>query len=795
MFGEGPRDLRYALRRLRRSPLYTAIVVLTLATGIGVSVSVFSIVQGALLRPLPVRDAARVIVVWPIRPESPKDQAEYSMADYRLLRASTKAFREVSFIDLNGAFPQPVGSSDNAQLVNAALVGARFTQAIGVVPILGHGFDSTAGALGAAPSAMISFRYWQREYGSDRHVIGRMLTVSGERREIVGVLPRGFDYPRGADVWAPAPDTLSGPWYGFVGTLAPGATPAAARAEADAVVPNSPDPGELHGIRAWSMSLTEAVIGSARPIMIALSVGVGLLLLMTGVNVAALVLARAAARTTEVSLRLAIGASERAAAAGLLWECVCLAGAGAIGGVGIGAASLGALLKLAPPELPRLDVVALDWRGFVYAAVVAGILAVILAIVSNRVARPDRSAGLSGRLRSASRTTQWPSRLVVSQVALAVAIMAGAGVTIRSLEALTHVEMGFRPHHLLIGRGFPADGQWRSDSEWTRAVARVVPALDAVPGVTSATLMIAPPFTGNIGFDATYMIEGEPITALKTNPLIALYTAAPETFRTLGIPLVSGRNFTTDDRNGSNWVAIVSAGLARRLWPGHDAVGQRIRLGTAQDPWFTVVGIVGDSRYRDLQATRPTIYLADAQAGISALTLAVRTRGDPDAMLATIRRVVHETEPRLGIAGLVPIMSLASPILARSRFAALLLSFAALASLVLAVAGLYGALAALVESRRREMGIRLALGAVPRVLAQAVVERGVVLTIGGSLIGVLLAFLGTRVLSGLLYDVSPTDPVTFALVVAVMASVSILACVAPARRATKVNVLTVMRIE
>ena len=402
-------------------------------------------------------------------------------------------------------------------------------------------------------------------------------------------------------------------------------------------------------------------------------------------------------------------------------------------------------MKLAPPELPRLDAVVLDWRGFAYALVVAGVLAAILAVVSGSVARAGRSDAVGGGLRAAPRTMYWPSRLrSVTQVALAVAIMAGAGLTIRSLEALTHVDLGFRADHLLIGRGFPADGQWRSDSASTRAEARVVTALGAVPGVTSATLMIAPPFTGNIGFDATYMIEGEPTTALRTNPLIALYTAGPETFRTLGLPVLSGRIFSGDDRNGGNWVAVVSAGLARHLWPGRDALGQRIRLGTPQDPWITIVGVVGDSRYRDLQATRPTIYLAEAQAGISALVLAVRTRGEPDAMVSTIRRVVHATEPELAIAGLVPILTLATPILASSRFAALLLSFAAIASLVLAVAGLYGALAALVESHRREMGIRLALGAMPRVLAQSVVQRGGMLTIYGSTIGVLLAFLGTK---------------------------------------------------
>ena len=610
-----------------------------------------------------------------------------------------------------------------------------------------------------------------------------------------GYCPEGSTTLAVLTFWAPAPDTLSGPWFGFVGTLAPGAMAAAARAEANAVVPNSPDPGELHGIRARSMSLTEAVIGSARPVMIALSIGVGLLLLMTAVNVAALVLARATARRTEVALRLAIGASARTAAAGLVWECACLAWAGAAAGLAIGAASLRALLRSAPPELPRLDAVVLDWRAFVYASIVAAALATILGILSTRVARAGNSGALGGQLRTATRTSLWPRRLVVSQVALAVAIMAGAGVTLRSLEALTHVDMGFRPDHLLVGRGFPADGQWRTDSAWTRSVERVVANLNAVPGITSASLMIAPPFTANIGFDATYMIKGEPTTALKSNSLIALYTAGPETFKTLGLSLLTGRNFTTNDRSGGNWVAIVSAGLARRLWPGRDPVGQQIRLGTATDPWITVVGVVGDSRYRDLQTMRPTIYLAEAQAGIGPLQLIVRTKGTPEAMVSTIQRVVHETEPRLGLAALVPILTLAAPVLAGTRFATLLLSFVAAAGLVLAVAGLYGALAALVELRRRELGIRLALGALPKRLARGVVRQGLVLTAWGSTFGVLIALLGTRVLRGLLYGVTPTDPLTFTVVVLAMISVSILACFVPARRATQVDLLTVMRPE
>jgi putative ABC transport system permease protein len=787
-------DLAYAIRRLRRSPVFVLVAVLTLGCGIGLSAAVFGLVDAVLLRPLPVREADRLVVITPFRPSAPTDQAAYTLADYRELRAATHALVDVTPIDLNGAFPQPVGQPGNAELVNSAWVGATFARVVGVTPIVGRGFDSSTGHIGAAPEVMISYRYWRRAYAGSREVVGKPLIVFGQAKQIVGVMPRGFDFPRGTDIWVPMPDTLSGEVAGLVGRLTPGATAAAARAELDALVsgPHSPDPPELRGQRARTVSITDAVVGSARPIMFALAGAVALLLLMTGVNVAALVLARARAREHEATLRVALGAGRARARGGLLWECVVLAGLGAIVGTGLATATLRALIVAAPPELPRLDSAAIDARVLAYTCGVAALLAIGLGAAC---AAAPGSLGLTSMLRDARVTSaaqRWPRRLVVSQVAMAVVVLAGAGLTLRTVHALTHVDMGFASDRLLIGRVYPAAGHWESDSTWRRMLARVIDAIDSTPGVVQASPLVAPPFTGRMGFDIGYLIEDQPATALATNPLVALFTATPATFETLGIPVVRGRGFTTADRAGGQPVAVVSEDLARTVWPGRDAIGQRIRFG-ATDPWQTVVGVVRETRFRDIQSVRPTIYLADAQAGIMSYVLGIRAKGRPDALVATIRRVVSAVEPRLGLSGLVSTAALAAPVLAPSRFAALLLSAVAGTALLLAGAGLYGTLAALVEERRREIGIRLALGALPRSVALLVVRQGIILVLAGAAIGCGAALAGTRYLATLLYGVTAGDPITYAGVLVTLALIAVVACALPAYRAGGVDPMVVIR--
>ena len=585
---------------------------LTLGAGIGVSAAVFSLVDGIFLRPSPIRDAARVIVVWPIRRSAPKDQAAYSLADFRGFETATRAFSSLAAVNLNGAAPQPVGPANNSEMVNAARVTSGFVRTLGLIPAAGRPFDVTDRDGGPGTGVELSYRYWQRAYGGDRSAVGKPITIYGLRYVIRGVLPRGFDYPRGTDLWLPMSDTARGliGLVDLVGRLAPGATPVQGRTELDAFLsgPNAPDPTEARDVRAVSEPIESFVTGSARPLLLALGAAVGLLLLMTIVNAMFLVVSRAVDRLREVAVRTALGAARRQATAPLVRECLVMSGAGAALAIGVAVWVLHALLALAPPELPRLDAVTFGW-GIAVAAVAfscalgAGLGAIATHVAT--VAQPYQQLAVRTPPQGARR---WMQVLVVSQIASAVVVLVGAGLTLRSLDAMLHIDLGFAGNRLLIGRLLPA-GRYPGDPAWDRALARAATTIDAVPGVAGTTPVIAEPFTGPTGWDTEYILEGQPSDALQTNAQLALYTATPETFHVLGVPLLAGRIFATTDSGNSPPVAIVSAQAARTLWPGQDPIGQRLRLGDASVPWETVVGVVADTRYRDLLATRATVYL------------------------------------------------------------------------------------------------------------------------------------------------------------------------------------------
>jgi predicted permease len=474
-------------------------------------------------------------------------------------------------------------------------------------------------------------------------------------------------------------------------------------------------------------------------------------------------------------------------------ECIVMAAIGGALAIGVAALVLHALLALAPPELPRLDAVTFDWDLAVCVVVFSGALGVGLATIASRVATVTHPYQQLVARTPAQRTRWWVELLVVSQIAGGVVVLVGAGLTLRSLDKMLHIDLGFAGNRLLVGRLLPA-GRYVGDSAWGRAVSRTIAAADAVPGVAGAAPMLAPPFTGHIGWDIAYIVDGQPNDALRRNPLLALYTATPESFGVLGIPLLAGRPFTSNDSGASPAVAIVSARVASTLWPGRDPIGQRIRLGDVEDPWETVVGVVADTRYRDLLAARGTVYRPHGQAGIPAFALAVRTVGDPGGVAATVGRVINGA-PDARISGLVPVSTLAAPILARFRFAALLLSAVATAAILLALAGLYGTMASLVERRRHEIGVRIALGALPQRVAALIVHQGVRLAVGGIVLGACAASVGTRLLTSLLYGVTPMDPLTLFGVACLLVIVVICACWSPTRRAIRVDPISVIRTE
>ena len=477
----------------------------------------------------------------------------------------TGAFSAIAAIDLNGAFPAPVGPSDNTELVNTAWVTSEFLSTLGVAPLVGRPFDISDRDGGPGSGVAISYRYWQRAYNGDRTVVNRPIQLLGVTHVIRGVLPRGFDFPRGTDMWAPMPDTGSSALVDLVARLAPDASEVQGRAELDAFLsgPNAPDPSESRDVEAASEPIETAVTGSARPLLGALGAAVGLLLCMTIVSAAFLVTSRALGRLREVAVRSALGAAPAQATAPLVRECLAMAAVGAVVAVGVGMWVLHGLLALAPPELPRIDAVAFSWR--LVASTIATSLAVGVGLgtIASRVAMMTRPSRFLVSRTPGEGRSRWTRPLVVTQVAGAMVVTMGAGLTLRSLEAMAHIDLGFSAQSLLVGRLMPASDRYTGDAAWDRQVSRTIAAIDAIPGVTGAAPLIAPPFTGRIGWDIRYIIERQSEDAASRNPQLALYTATPESFRVLGIRVLAGRTFASSDSGASPpWPSWVPRRLA-----------------------------------------------------------------------------------------------------------------------------------------------------------------------------------------------------------------------------------------
>jgi len=787
-----------ALRRLAWSRLFTATAVLTLAIGIGVSTAVFSLVDGVLLRPLPIRDPARVSTWWSISPSLPDERIPLTYTEYQAAIAATRrAFDGVAAVDFRGTFPRPVGEADSSTLANVTYVTGSFPEVLGIVPEVGRTLRSENDVAGAAPEVMLSYRYWQRTYGGDPGVIGRTLIVAGRTAMIVGVLPAGFDFPRGTEIWAPLlpytarPDGSTGTLLELVGRRAQDVTAVQARAEMDAFFASLGADARLEVRRAMSAPLTDVVVGPARSVLLALGAGTGLLLLMTCVNVTILILSRTAAREQEWGLLVALGADRWRAVATPLFECAVLAILGGALGIAIASGLVRALVALAPPELPRLGAVGINGRTLAYTASVSMLVAMALGFAPLAVlTTSDLMRVLRGYRGTTSTVRRWARPLVVTQLAVSLVVLVGATLSLRSLDRILHKDLGFEPQHLLVARIITAPGRSVSAADAKAGMRSVAAAVSAVPNVRSVTSALLPPFTGDVGWDVPYATDEQLATEASAAPQVSLVTTTPSTLTTLETPLLAGRDFTPEDGAGGAPVAIVSAELARLLWPGRAPLEQRIRIS---DVWYQVIGVATDTHYREIGSARPTVYVPESQTGLVPAYLLVRTRGRPEQSIAAIRRVILESGPNLIVPQIVPMSVLMDTPLARPRFMALLLGALAGAALVLAAAGLYGVLGTFVEERRREIGIRVAVGASRRMIIAYVLRQGLTLAAAGVVLGTALALAGAHTLRMLLFGVTPVDPLSYTIAVAVFLGMALAACAVPAMRALRIDPQLLLR--
>ena len=803
------RDLAFALRMLARRRSFASATVLTLAVGIGMATAMFSVADGILLRPLPVHEPERLAVMFARDQAAQAEHLPVPLSAFRAFRDQSRTFEAVAALDYNGAVARTVRTGGATSNLNVAFVTGNLFRMLGVQPTLGRPLQAGDDAVDAAPVVTISRGLWEGRFGSEPGVLGQTIRLMGREATIVGVLPRGFDLPSNAEVWAPtfpftsvAGADSSWVFVHMVGRLAPGATEGQSLSELNTFLAraDAPLPPVLRGVSGVVRSLEQHLLGDIRPLVRALLGAVVLLLLITVVNVATLLLGRAVERSQEFAVRSSLGASAWRVRLQVVTEGLVLALIGGTIGVGIAAGLIEVFTALAPSELPRVDAVRLDRRVLLFTLAISLGAALLFSLAPTlRLTR----ASPAGRLRTGSRggaghgeTGLAQRALVVAQVSLALVVLAGAGLVVKSLSNLNQLDWGVDQEEVLLAQFAVPESSASLDLAAYRArVDQLAEAIQALPEIVSAVPTLMPPFAGASGWDAPYFLEGQRAGEQTPRPVLNLEAAAPGYFRTLGIPLLRGRAIDARDRADGRQVVVVSRSVARLAWPGREPIGRRIRVGDEQSPWRTVVGVVGDTRYRELTRIRPTVYLPRTQFAANPVFLAIRTREEATGAVHRIRRAGDETWPGVTFSSIQLLSAYASQPLARPRFAAVLFTAFALVSLLLASIGLYGVMAASVLQRSREIGIRMAMGAERGSVMRSILGRGLALALVGLGLGATLALVLTRLLGSILYGVSPADPFILVAVALILVITCLLASYLPARRATRVDPVVVLRAE
>jgi len=800
---------RVSVRGLARAPGFAATAALTLGLGIGLATAVFTVADAILLRRLPVRDQERLVVLWGATRDGRFDRFPLLLDDARAFAASARTLERVGFFSYGAPWATPVRDGDQVYRLRRSPVSGGYFDALDARPVLGRALRPDDDVTGAAPVAVLSYAAWRQRFGGDSSVIGRrlMLHQTGIAHTIVGVMPQGLDYPRGTDFWTaviPAAKPLGDhPLYAelhVLGRLRPGATALDARAELQAFFARPGAPRMVRDLLGVAHPFAIAVSGDVKPAVVAFAVAAGLLLLITCINVANLLLVRGLARTREIAIRSALGAGRGRIVLQLLGESALLALAGAVVGIGLAYAAVRGFIAVAPSSVPRLDEIALDARAFGSAAGITALVTLVFAVApalaTSRVKLHDalrsgmREAGSSRRFRLGTEV------LVAGQIALALMVLSAAGLITRSLIALERVDLAFDSSRLVFAELSVPVVTLDDKAKQRTLLDALVPRVAAIPGVLAVTPVLASPYSGST-FDGQPAAEGQTADDARRNPMLAMDVVAPDYFATFGIPVLRGRAFTSNDREGGPTSVILSESAARHYWPGADPIGKRLSFGPGGLPAFTVVGVVPDTRYRSLRDARPTIYFALAQSSfpVASTTLAIRTAGQPADVVGAVRAAVQEVDPRVAVASASAYDELADRPLAQPRLNALLLSVFAFGALLLAAVGLYGVVATMVRQRTRELGVRMALGATSGDVLRLVVRRGLMLGAVGTAAGLVGALAANRVLRAMLFEVSPVDALTLGVVTALLLVIAGLASVIPARAGASVDPIIALRVE
>jgi putative ABC transport system permease protein len=818
-------ELRHALRALRRAPGFTLTVVLIVGLGIGMAAAMFTVFQRVLLQRLPVQDQERIVELQGTGRGAAKE-FPLGLEQYHRFRDATRTLQHVAGIAHWRTSASAMRYDDRPLVLREAAVTGDFFQVLGARPALGRLFrpeDTRAwGPALASAVVVLSYDTWREAFAGDSAVIGRKLDEPkiGESWTIVGVAPPGLDYPRGTQFW------LAADYEGVdvVGRLAPGASAAAARGEFRSILDSDPELLKALGPNAMDArvrTLAQMVVGDVRPALVVLTAAVALLLLLACVNVGNLLLLRGARRARELAIRQALGARAADLVRPLLVEGLVLALAGGVLGLGLARLLLDGLLRLASGMLPRAGVVRLGGTPVGIAAGVTA-LATVLFVVGPSLGtlRLDLAAPLRSDTRSGTegrKLRRVRQALVAFQVALALIVLAGAGLLGKSFARLAGLDLGYPTRHLsVLDVSLPwqawyaqcgMNGELRTAADSARATAcynardfdfhdRVMARLRSVPGITSVSPVAVPPFLGSSVFMMQIVAEGQSASDAERNPWFGFDMVGPDYFRTMDLPILRGRGFTEADREDAPRVAVITEGVARKLWPGQDVIGKRFHAlgGDAPDSLVTIVGLARDLHYHELREATPTVFRPYRQMFAQGYFV-VKRRVPLAGILPAIRRAVTDADPTSVLANAQTMDQLITPQIASPRFDAVLLATFALAALVLAAIGLYGLMTSAVAQQTRELGVRLALGATAGSLRQMVVRQALGITLVGAVVGLAIAFAGSRLLASLLFQVTPGDPLTLAGVALLLVAVALLAAYLPARRVTRIDPATVLRAE
>jgi putative ABC transport system permease protein len=805
-------DLRYGIRTLLKRPGFTIVAVVALALGIGANSAIFSVVNSVLLRPLPYKDPSRLVIAWETNPQLLSDYLkthnEAAPGNFLDWQAQSQSFENLAAFrwqDFN------LTGGDAPEQVIGNTVTTNMFATLGVQPILGRDFLAEEGQAGRDNVVILSHGLWQRRFGSNTNVVGQTISVNGRLHTIVGVMPEGFEFPRAAsELWtplAPGDDFKTNRRAHFLYTrarLKPGVTIEQAQAEMNTIAARLeqqyPDSNNQRGVRLASLS--EESVAQIKPALLILLAAVGFVLLIACANVANLMLARAAARQKEIAIRTALGAGRLRIIRQLLTESVLLSLIGGVCGLLLALWGIDLLLASMPRQfalgIPGWNKIGLDYRVLGFTLAVSLLTGILFGLFPAwQASKYDLNESLKeGSKGSAGQgRKRFRNALIVSEVTLALVLLVGSGLMMRSLWRLMDVKPGFDPHNLTTLQLALPQAQYAQDEQVASFYSELTRRIQNLPGVEGVATIDMMPMGGS-GGTITFLVEGRPAPPQGQYPEANARTSSPGYFQTMRIPVLKGRDFSEHDTTKTPLVAVINETMARKYWPNEDPIGKRILDPQNRFPPAEIVGVVGDVKHFGLDdQAEEYIYTSSLQTPGNSMFLVARTTTDPLSMTATLRKEVQSLDKDLPVFDVKPMEQRIVESTGARRLVMFLLGVFALVALILASVGIYGVMAYAVTQRTHEIGIRMALGARRGDILRLVVRQGMLLVAFGVALGLLVSFAVTRFMSGLLFGVTPNDPATMAGVSLLLAVIAFIACLVPALRAMKVDPMVALRYE